>query len=112
MKQDDLDKLTKRVNAILRDSMLPPDADYKLILIIAERDDEDNANIKLSLGTTAEPGVAAYLCDMAAHEYSEMHAASVDVDRLGEAVHRVIEMLLARARQATEEEVPASVTKH
>jgi hypothetical protein len=113
MRQEDLDKLTARFNRLIRD-MLEPGADYKLVLIVAERFvSADGQRLAMSLGTTAEPGVAANLCDMAADEYQSM-AQSIDNETLIDAVNRVVHALerLRAERAVDEPPPPPTVTKH
>jgi hypothetical protein len=110
MRQEDLDKLTKRVVRILRD-MLPPGADYRAVMIVAERNAE---GVNLSLGTNADADLAAALCEMAMGEYASRMPSSVDAERLLEAVHHVLEIVLERrgAAAAVDESPPGSATKH
>lgn len=112
MRQEDLDKLTARFNRLVRD-MLEPGADYKVVLVVAERTFVGNEQrLAMSLGTTAEPGVAAYLCDMAADEYNTM-AHAVDTETFIDAVQRVMHAIdRLRAERAGEETPPPTVTKH
>jgi hypothetical protein len=110
MRQEDLDKLTKRVVRILRD-MLPPGADYRAVMIVAERNAE---GVNLSLGTNADADLAAALCEMAMGEYASRMPSSIDTERLLEAVHHVLEIVLERRNAVAEEETwpPTSVTRH
>jgi len=112
MRQDDIDRLTKRLDRILRE-MMPPDADYKSILVVAEKEPD---GIKLSLGTNANWATAAAICEMALNEFTR-HAAQVDdvveiavtLDRFFDLLEKFRSAHNTKTKEASDEQ---PVTKH
>jgi len=111
MRQDDIDRLTKRLDRILRE-MMPPGSDYKSILVIAEKEPD---GIKLSLGTNASWGVAAAICEMAMNEFSHHAEQASDMEAIAETLNKFFDLLnKVRSAKPTEAEADdgKAATKH
>jgi hypothetical protein len=95
MRQDDINRLTKRLDRILKE-MMPPESDYKSILVIAEKEPD---GVKLSLGTNATWGVAAAICEMAMREFTRHAEQADDMAEIADTLDRFFD-LLERVRSA------------